>query len=254
MMNASSLKPPRQIDCRCTLLTPRLPSLVRPFIIGDVYIVYDGIRVSSCVHEAAGPPATPSFHPNIFVLYRHLLTTDARTFSRPRSLQCRGDHRNKVYLMTPLAFVLPVLSWRLANLVAAWRYMGFRSFSLVAICSLMASQLPVHLVSCFNLGVDHLELGIDVLHGLELVGKAELDLDDTGRLEDPAAGLRVGEHGHLLLVDGGVDDDPQSPIMDPNLRISTDMLRMLPLNPRQLAKIMTGRPSLLKSRSACAVL
>mmetsp|Transcript_13887 Transcript_13887/g.33109 ORF Transcript_13887/g.33109 Transcript_13887/m.33109 type:complete len:578 (-) Transcript_13887:4136-5869(-) len=70
--------------------------------------------------------------------------------------------------------------------------------------------IVVHGVGSLKLGIEKLELRIDSVHDLELVGKAELDLRDTGRLEDTTTRIRVGKHRHLFLVDGGVDNDPRT--------------------------------------------
>mmetsp|Transcript_18592 Transcript_18592/g.53407 ORF Transcript_18592/g.53407 Transcript_18592/m.53407 type:complete len:249 (-) Transcript_18592:302-1048(-) len=68
--------------------------------------------------------------------------------------------------------------------------------------------IVVHGVFVLKLDIEKLQLRIDSVHDLELVGKTELDLRNTGGLEDATTRVGVGIHRHLLLVDGGVDNDP----------------------------------------------
>jgi len=65
-------------------------------------------------------------------------------------------------------------------------------------------------LAALELGIQHLQLRVDAVHELELVGEAELDLGDTGRFQNSSTGVGIGVHFHLVLVDGGVHNDPGS--------------------------------------------
>jgi hypothetical protein len=74
----------------------------------------------------------------------------------------------------------------------------------------------------------------------------------------------MNDNPMVVLVDGkDADDDGEgtptrrskAKLFDNcEMRELVNMSRLPPLSPRQLAKIITGKPSLLKSRRACAVL
>jgi hypothetical protein len=63
-------------------------------------------------------------------------------------------------------------------------------------------------ISMSHLVLELNQLGIEAVHGLDLLLLPELDLADTGGLEDTTAGLLVSVHLHHLLIDGGVDNNP----------------------------------------------
>mmetsp|Transcript_80602 Transcript_80602/g.203824 ORF Transcript_80602/g.203824 Transcript_80602/m.203824 type:complete len:267 (-) Transcript_80602:580-1380(-) len=59
-----------------------------------------------------------------------------------------------------------------------------------------------------ELRVEPLELWVESVHELLLLGRAELNLHDACWLEDATTRFDVGIHLHLRGVDGRVDDDP----------------------------------------------
>mmetsp|Transcript_33963 Transcript_33963/g.74703 ORF Transcript_33963/g.74703 Transcript_33963/m.74703 type:complete len:752 (+) Transcript_33963:106-2361(+) len=71
-------------------------------------------------------------------------------------------------------------------------------------------SIVVHGVSILKLSIKKLKLRVEPMHDLELIRLTELDLGDTGGFEDTTARVRVGVHRHLLLINGGVDNDPRS--------------------------------------------